>query len=315
MKYNDNNKPIVCMMTQSYCYNHTSVQSVKGICWHDTGCNNSNIKRYVQPSDNDPNKDELLQIIGVNPNHNDWNHNPKRTAGVNAFVGKIADGSVAAVQTMPWNYRCNGTGKGSKGSLNNGWLQFEICEDAKKSKEYAATVYKEACELTAYLCKMHGIDPNGTVTMNGVKVPTICCHGDASNLGFGDGHVDIYDWLPTFGVDMATARKDIKAILDADSKPTQTPTPQPTTRPEDTKMRTLKVGSKGDAVKLWQEIMVLNNIKVGDPAKVVSVDGDFGQQTKAATLIFQKQAFPTAPKEWDAIVGAKTWTKGFESIK
>lgn len=96
--------------------------------------------------------------------------------------------------------------------------------------------------------------------------------------------------------------------------PAPTPTPQPE-RPEDTKMRTLKVGSKGDAVKLWQEIMVLNNIKVGDPAKVVSVDGDFGQQTKAATLTFQKQAFPTAPKEWDAIVGAKTWTKGFESIK
>jgi peptidoglycan hydrolase-like protein with peptidoglycan-binding domain len=61
--------------------------------------------------------------------------------------------------------------------------------------------------------------------------------------------------------------------------------------------------------------MVLNNIKVGDPARVLGVDGDFGQKTKAATLIFQKQAFPTAPKEWDAIVGAKTWTKGFESIK
>ena len=314
MKYNDKNKPIVCMMTQSTCYKGTTTMTVNGILWHDTGCNNANIKRYVQPSDNDPKKDELLKLIGTNANKNDWNHTDRK-AGVNAFIGKLADGTIATVQTMPWNYRPWGVGKGNKGTLNDGWIQFEICEDAKKNADYAKACYNEAVELTAYLCKIYGIDPNATVTMNGVKIPTVCCHGDASNLGFGDGHVDIYDWLPTFGFDMATARKDIKAILDADSKPTPTPTPQPTTRPEDTKMRTLKVGSKGDAVKLWQEIMVLNNIKVGDPAKVVSVDGDFGQQTKAATLIFQKQAFPTAPKEWDAIVGAKTWTKGFESIK
>ena len=68
-------------------------------------------------------------------------------------------------------------------------------------------------------------------------------------------------------------------------------------------------------MKLWQEIMVLNNIKVGDPPRVLSVDGDFGQLTKSATLIFQKQAFPNEPKEWDGQVGDKTWTKGFESVK
>ena len=80
-------------------------------------------------------------------------------------------------------------------------------------------------------------------------------------------------------------------------------------------MRLIKTGSKGDAVKLWQEIMVLNNIKVGDPPRVLSVDGDFGQLTKSATLIFQKQVFPNEPKEWDGQVGDKTWTKGFESVK
>lgn len=97
--------------------------------------------------------------------------------------------------------------------------------------------------------------------------------------------------------------------------PTPTPTPTPSGRPEDVKMRLIKTGSKGDAVKLWQEIMVLNNIKVGDPPRVLSVDGDFGQLTKSATLIFQKQVFPNEPKEWDGQVGDKTWTKGFESVK
>ena len=33
---------------------------IKGVLWHSTGANNPNIKRYVQPSDNDTNKTKLL---------------------------------------------------------------------------------------------------------------------------------------------------------------------------------------------------------------------------------------------------------------
>ena len=98
---------------------------IKGVLWHSTGANNPNIKRYVQPSDNDANKTKLLEIIGTNGNKNDWNH-IERQAGLNAWVGKLADGTVAAVQTMPWNYRPWGCYKGNLGSCNNGWIQFEI---------------------------------------------------------------------------------------------------------------------------------------------------------------------------------------------
>lgn len=97
-------------------------------------------------------------------------------------------------------------------------------------------------------------------------------------------------------------------------KPEPTPSPAPAkNRPEDTKMRQLKVGSKGDAVKLWQDIMIIKGIKVDK--KVLKCDGDFGEKTKAATIAFQKQAFPNDAKEWDGIVGDKTWTKGLESVK
>ena len=40
-------------------------------------------------------------------------------------------------------------------------------------KTYFDKVYKEACEITAYLCKMYNIDPKGTVTVNGVSL-TVC---------------------------------------------------------------------------------------------------------------------------------------------
>lgn len=289
MKYNEHNKPLICMMTQSYCYNHTTVQTVKGICWHDTACDNTYIKRYVQPSDNAPDKDRMLEILGVNKAHNDWNHNPKRTAGVNAFVGKLADGNISSVQVMPWNYRCNGVGGGKKGTLNNGWLQFEICEDAMKNKAYADAVYKEACELTAYLCKMFNIDPNGTALCNGVKVPTICCHGDASKLGLGDGHVDIYDWLPTFGLNMETARKDITKLLADNAKPDDN-------KKEDGKVYfnefpTIKKGARGIPVKVAQSILG------------ATIDGDFGNKTDTRVRAFQKEKSLYV----DGIVGPKTW--------
>lgn len=167
MKYTKNNKPLVCMQTQSTCYRGTRTMAVKGILWHSTGANNPWLKRYVQPSDNDPNKAELLALLGVNKNHNDWNH-IERQAGLNCWVGKLADGSVTTVQTMPWDYRPWGCGSDVNGSCNNGWIQFEICEDSLSDPDYFAKVYKEACEITAYLCSLYNIDPHGMVNFNGI---------------------------------------------------------------------------------------------------------------------------------------------------
>ena len=60
MKYSENNKPIVCMMTQSICYRQTKKMKIKGVLWHSTGANNPTLKRYVQPDDNAKDKDALI---------------------------------------------------------------------------------------------------------------------------------------------------------------------------------------------------------------------------------------------------------------
>lgn len=212
MKYTKNNKPLVCMQTQSTCYKGTRKMEIKGVLWHSTGANNPWLKRYVQPSDNDPNKANLLALLGVNQNCNDWNH-VEHQAGLNCWIGKLADGSVATVQTMPWDYRPWGCGSGKKGSCNTGWIQFEICEDGLSDPDYFAKVYKEACEITAYLCKLYNIDPHGTVKVNDVAVPTILCHADSCVLGFGSNHGDVLHWFPKFGKSMETARNDVAALL------------------------------------------------------------------------------------------------------
>lgn len=212
MKYNNTNKPLICMQTNSTCYKQTRVMRPIGVLWHSTGVNNPNLKRYIQPLKTDANYNEMIKLLGVNNSKNDYNH-ASLQSGLNAWIGKLADGTVAAVQTMPWNYRPWGCGSGSKGSCNSGWIQFEICEDNLNDPVYFNKVYKEACEITAYLCKMYNLDPYGTVKMNGVNVPVILCHADSYKLGFGSNHGDVLHWFPKYGKSMDTVRNDVAALM------------------------------------------------------------------------------------------------------
>ena len=233
MKYNSNNKPLVCMQTNSTCYKGTRTMTVLGVLWHSTGANNPWLKRYVQPSSNDANYSKLMELLGKNQYGNDWNH-IEREAGLNCWIGKLADGTVTTVQTMPWNYRPWGCGSGSKGSCNSGWIQFEICEDALTDKAYFDKVYKEGVEITAYLCKMYNLNPKGTVTVNGVKVPVILDHQTSYQLGMGGNHGDVQHWFKKYGKTLDDVRNDVAKLLDADSGSTTTTptTPAPSTPTE-----------------------------------------------------------------------------------
>lgn len=222
MKYNESNKPLVCMQTQSTCYKGTSKMKPLGVLWHSTGANNSSLKRYVQPSDIRPAEDtyskvEWLNLLGKNQYNNDWNHVDVR-AGLNAWIGKLVDGTVTSVQAMPWDYKPWGCGAGDRGSCNNGWMQFEICEDNLNNKNYFEAVYKEACELTAYYCKMYNLDPKGTVQFNGVTVPVILCHYDSCLLGLGSNHGDVYHWFKKYNKTMEDVRNDVAKLMELESE-------------------------------------------------------------------------------------------------
>lgn len=297
MKYSDSNKPYICMQTNSTCYKATRPMKVLGILFHSTGATNPKLSRYVQPSDNSPTRAKDLAKLGNNPNKNDWNHIETK-AGVNAWIGKFADGSVGTVQTMPWDYRPWGCGSGNRGSCNNGWIQFEICEDLLIDKSYFEEVYKEAIELTAYLCKMFNLDPLGNTTLNGIAVPIITCHNDAYKLGFATGHADINHWFPKYGKNMETVRKDVAELLKKKTVSSNSgstgsldqiegnPYPVPKT--------TLKKGSTGSNVKWLQwELREAGYTKKFQYNKVkynaVQIDGDFGEITDAAVRSFQKK--------------------------
>lgn len=285
MKYNSSNKPLVCMMTQSTCYKGTRTMTPVGVLWHSTGANNPNLKRYVQPDDNASDRADLLAKLGTNSNKNDWNH-INHQAGLNCWIGKLADGTVTTVQTMPWNYRPWGCGSGGKGSCNNGWIQFEICEDGLTDSTYFNKVYKEACEITAYLCKMYGIDPNGSVTMNGVKVPTILCHADSHALGLGSNHGDVNHWFPKHGKSMATARTDVAKLMGTSSTSStqESSTTTGTSTSTSTAFGSIKAG---DEVKITSSATYYNGKVIPTWVKnknwiVKSVNGDRAVIDKSA---------------------------------
>ena len=242
MKYSNNNKPIECIMTNSTCYKGSSKFAPKGVLWHSTGANNPNVSRYVQPYETDANYSEMINLLGKNRYKNDWNHQD-RQAGVNAFIGKLADGTVASVQTLPYDYRPWGCGSGSKGSLNSTHLQFEICEDNLTDRSYFNKAYEEACELTAYYCKLFNLDPMGTFVYNGVTVPVITSHKESHTLKLGSNHGDPIDWFNKHGKTMDDVRRHVAELM---GKKTEVEVPN-VKEPVETTAVNLKIG---DEVKL-----------------------------------------------------------------
>lgn len=295
MKY-DSSAPLVCMMTQSTCYRKTSKMTVKGVLWHSTGANNPWLKRYVQPDDNAPNREELLALLGKNQYNNDWNHKEVE-AGLNAWIGKLADGSIASVQTMPWDFKPWGCG----GACNNGWIQFEICEDDLNDRAYFEKVYREACELTAYLCQMYHIDPYGKVG----SVPTILCHQDSYQYGMGSNHSDVYHWFGRYGKTMDTVRDDVADLLDA--------YPDQPIEPDKgvvcaVELPVLKNGNTGTWVKMLQRQLIARGKEYTCGGKknqygIEEPDGQFGPTTESSVKKLQSKAGIGS----DGIVGQQTW--------
>lgn len=187
------------LLTNNACYKAGRTITPKGIMVHSTGANNPNLKRYVGPDDG---------LLGKNQYNNHWNQNTPdgRQVCVHGFIGRLADGSVAAYQTLPWNMRgwhCGGSG-------NDTHISFEICEDGLTDAAYFNAIYKEAAELCAHLCKQYGLTEKNVI-----------CHSEGYKLGIASNHGDVMHWFPRFGKSMDTFRTEVGKLLTV-SAPTPT---------------------------------------------------------------------------------------------
>ena len=185
------------IFTENACYKAGRKITVKGIMVHSTGANNPWLKRYVGPDDG---------LLGKNQYNNHWNtHHPGgREVCVHGFIGKLADGTIATYQTLPWDHR----GWHAGGSANNTHIGFEICEDGLADATYFAKVYKEAVELCVYLCKLYGLTEQN-----------IICHSEGYRKGVASNHGDVMHWFPKHGKSMDTFRADVKNLLATTAEP------------------------------------------------------------------------------------------------
>lgn len=181
-------------LTENNCYKAGKKITVKGIMVHSTGANNPWLKRYL-PDDG---------RIGKNQYNNHWNTPLPggKQVCVHGFIGKLADGTVATYQTLPWNHR----GWHAGGSANNTHIGFEICEDGLTDATYFNAVYKEAVELCAFLCKEYGLTEKD-----------IICHSEGYKKGIASNHGDVMHWFPKHGKSMDTFRSDVAKLLKADT--------------------------------------------------------------------------------------------------
>jgi len=179
------------ILTNNACYKAGRTITPKGIMVHSTGANNSNLKRYVGPDDG---------MLGKNQYNSHWNQDKPdgRQVCVHGFIGKLADGSIATYQTLPWNHR----GWHAGGSANDTHIGFEICEDGLMDTSYFNAVYKEAVELCVYLCKQYGLTEKN-----------IICHSEGAKLGIASNHSDVMHWFPKHGKSMDSFRAEVGKLL------------------------------------------------------------------------------------------------------
>ena len=190
-------------LSNNDCFRSGKTMIPTGVMIHSTGANNPCVSRYV-PGD---------EILGRNTAGNHWDQSNAQWKAkfgvplnkcVHAFVGKLADGSVGVVQTLPWATR----GWHAGGSANETYIGFEICEDGLEDVDYFAEVYRTAAQLAAHLCGQFGLDPE--------QDGAVICHAEGYRRGIASNHADVEHWFSRFGVTMEDFRKDVRAIMDGE---------------------------------------------------------------------------------------------------
>ena len=174
------------LLTQNDCYRKGKYIKPRGVMVHSTGAANPWLRRYISPDDG---------RLGE-PSSRHWNQSGVG-ACTHAFIGRLADGSIAVYQTLPWTMRGWHCGR----SGNDTHISFEICEDSLTDRAYFQATYQAAVELTAYLCKRFGLNP----LADGV----VLCHSEGYKRGIASNHADVMHWWGRYGVSMDNFRRDV----------------------------------------------------------------------------------------------------------
>lgn len=183
--------------TQADCYKTSKKGKPAGIQVHSTGANNPYLHRYVGPDDG---------LLGPNKYGNTHNR-PGGNVCANAYIGLLADGQTVTVyQALPWEQHCwlSGSGDSGKKSANaQGFIGFEVCEDARNNRAYfQRAVWETSVSLCAYLCWKYNI-----------YIGNVRDHAELHRMGMATDHDDITRWLRPWGLNMDAYRNEVQKAM------------------------------------------------------------------------------------------------------
>jgi len=203
---------IECILTDSYCYQCKGAPGKypakpAGILVHSSGDNQAYLKRYVQPSPDDPNYENLILRLGKNKYNNSWNRNVKKS--MHYMIGKDAYGKVSVAHLLPLDICAWGVANGKKGSYNYQpmYIQFEMQEGNKSAADFDA-VWDLATELCAELCKRFGWTEEN-----------ITSHYEAHAAGYANAHSDPKGYFAKHGLTMDDFRQRVGELLNHKPEP------------------------------------------------------------------------------------------------
>lgn len=200
---------ISAIATWSDCYKSGKKLAPTGIVVHSTGCNNPNLKRYV----NAPAQ------LGKNVYKNWWgagtSYEQEQYGIPHAAIGYDKNKIVKVAQVLPFEMRCWGCGSGKNGSYNTSHIQFEICEDSLSNKAYFEAAFDLAARFCAELMRRYPA----------IKINNIVSHKEANARGYASAHGDPENWLSKFGKSMSWFREKVRGYCaNTPAKPPVTPT-------------------------------------------------------------------------------------------
>jgi N-acetylmuramoyl-L-alanine amidase len=252
--------------TESDCYKAGRPMVPRGVMLHSTGANNPNLRRYVGPDDG---------LLGENLYGNHWNQ-PGLQVCVHGFLGRLAEGSLAGYQLVPYTMRSWHAG----GSANNTHISLELCEDDLQDEAYFRAIFALAVEEVAAICREFRLDP----LADGVLVD----HAEGHRRGIASNHADVEHWFGRFGESMGSFRQAVARAMgrEQDTVAVQLPL--------------LGRGDIGDSVRRMQVLLQSH----GSDLAPYGADGDFGPVTDWEVRTFQsRMGLPP-----DGLVGRDTWT-------
>ena len=172
---------IECLMTNSTAWAKGSEAMIpQGIVIHSSGFEQPYLWYFVQPSNSDPNKIQILNTLGINQKHTDYNHT-YRIMNYHYWIGKDINDDIQVIRAFPDSFK-----------IADNYIHICLLEDDLNNKDYVIQIIPALTQLCAQLCKKHNWDDKH-----------ILDHSEVSS--FPDANY----WLSKYGY----SSKDIRQIV------------------------------------------------------------------------------------------------------